>query len=169
MASFKLLLRLPETKPFLARSCGVREARNTSASSNSKMQPHRLANAKCRSRAASTSFDCVPRSPTSKVLVHAQELSWTGQRTFHTAGYLKQGFLEMRCDTFYNSYVSGIESRVKNDLVAFRCLPAVVVFPRPGAPCSRMINPFLEGPKYQQTRAKKQRDLHKTRASSLGA
>jgi len=53
----------PDTKPFRMKSCGVRAARKTSASSRRRMHPHLLASAKCVSRADSTSLAVVPRSP----------------------------------------------------------------------------------------------------------
>lgn len=54
---------LPATIPFLLKSSRLLSAKNTSASSSSRMQPHLLASAKLVCKAASTSLGFDPRSP----------------------------------------------------------------------------------------------------------
>jgi len=56
----------PATRPFREKSLVVRLAKNTSASSMSRMHPHLLARAKFVSREDSTSLAVVPRSPSDR-------------------------------------------------------------------------------------------------------
>lgn len=56
---------IPATIPLREKSSLVLAARNTSASSSNRIQPHLLAKAKLVSRVFSTSLAVVPKSPTS--------------------------------------------------------------------------------------------------------
>jgi hypothetical protein len=79
-------MNIPETSPLRMKSCFDLAARNTSASSSNKTQPHRLASVKCVSRAASTSEAVVPRSPDSGLVIRQFKLveaKWRGAGPYH--------------------------------------------------------------------------------------
>jgi hypothetical protein len=133
---------LPDTRPFLLKSSLDRAVRKTSASSNSSTQPHRLARLNEVSSAFSTSGAVVPKSPTTQ----RREISVLRKHIEHYVFNAPQviwyrGFPNI-CATPSVKTPSVSRTQYKLDAFRGRLLPAVVVFPTPGAPCKRMISPF---------------------------
>jgi hypothetical protein len=132
---------VPETSPLRVKSILDRSARNTSASSRSSTQPQRLARLKDVSRAFSTSPAVVPKSPKArdKPVSVLKMPQLEDHVTYHTLSDI---------EAFQTSGLPPLWKFVSKDnrhahlCVRKSFLPAVVVFPTPGAPCKRIISPF---------------------------